>query len=68
MHLSPLLKVLSSISLPPQGKKATAAADAAAGPVIYKIDVPANRYDILCLEGLARALRIFLELEEAPVR
>jgi phenylalanyl-tRNA synthetase beta chain len=27
--------------------------------IIYKIDVPANRYDILCLEGLARALRIF---------
>lgn len=30
--------------------------------------MPANRYDILCLEGLARALRIFLELEQAPVR
>jgi len=27
--------------------------------IIYKIDVPANRYDILCLEGLSRALRIF---------
>jgi hypothetical protein len=50
-----------------QGKKAAAGA-AASGPVIYKIDVPANRYDILCLEGLARALRIFLELEQAPVR
>ena len=37
------------------------------GAVIYKIDVPANRYDILCMEGLSRALRIFLELEEAPV-
>ena len=24
--------------------------------VIYKIDIPANRYDLLCLEGLARAL------------
>ena len=50
-----------------QGKKVAAGA-AASGPVIYKIDVPANRYDILCLEGLARALRIFLELEQAPVR
>ncbi|XP_021292118.1 phenylalanine--tRNA ligase beta subunit, cytoplasmic [Herrania umbratica] len=27
--------------------------------VIYKIEVPANRYDLLCLEGLAQALRIF---------
>ncbi|GAB4860935.1 hypothetical protein Ancab_036096 [Ancistrocladus abbreviatus] len=34
--------------------------------VIYKIEVPANRYDLLCLEGLARALRIFEELEEVP--
>lgn len=49
-----------------QGKKA--GKEASSGPVIYKIDVPANRYDILCIEGLARALRIFLELEEAPVR
>eukprot|EP00957_Ditylum_brightwellii_P084756 6444656-Ditylum_brightwellii.AAC.1 len=29
--------------------------------VIYKIDVPANRYDLLCMEGLTRALLIFLE-------
>eukprot|EP00245_Coleochaete_scutata_P007775 TRINITY_DN23538_c0_g1_i1.p1 TRINITY_DN23538_c0_g1~~TRINITY_DN23538_c0_g1_i1.p1 ORF type:complete len:598 (-),score=118.03 TRINITY_DN23538_c0_g1_i1:79-1872(-) len=34
--------------------------------VIYKIEVPANRYDLLCLEGLARALRIFLGNEEVP--
>eukprot|EP00879_Flechtneria_rotunda_P032053 GHRR01035203.1.p1 GENE.GHRR01035203.1~~GHRR01035203.1.p1 ORF type:complete len:572 (+),score=172.97 GHRR01035203.1:80-1795(+) len=27
--------------------------------VIYKIDIPANRYDMLCLEGIARALNIF---------
>lgn len=26
---------------------------------IYKVDVPANRYDLLCIEGLVRALRIF---------
>lgn len=26
---------------------------------IYKIDVPANRYDLLCAEGLTRALMIF---------
>ncbi|KAA0058031.1 putative phenylalanine--tRNA ligase beta subunit isoform X2 [Cucumis melo var. makuwa] len=34
--------------------------------VIYKIEVPANRYDLLCLEGLAQALRIFNEQEDTP--
>lgn len=29
--------------------------------IIYRIDIPANRYDLLCLEGLARGLLIFLE-------
>lgn len=35
--------------------------------VIYKIDIPANRYDLLCLEGIARAMRIFLDMESPPV-
>lgn len=35
--------------------------------VIYKIDVPANRYDLLCVEGLARGLQVFKERCEAPV-
>ncbi|XP_021763151.1 phenylalanine--tRNA ligase beta subunit, cytoplasmic-like [Chenopodium quinoa] len=34
--------------------------------IIYKIDVPANRYDLLCLEGLAQALMVFEEREEIP--
>jgi len=34
--------------------------------VIYKIDIPANRYDLLCIEGIARSLRIFKGLESAP--
>jgi len=34
--------------------------------IIYKIDVPANRYDLLCVEGLARALRVFLGMEKYP--
>jgi len=38
-----------------------------AGKTMYKIDVPANRYDILCLEGLSRALKVFLTMEKAPV-
>lgn len=35
-------------------------------PPQLKIEIPANRYDLLCLEGLARSLRIFLEKETAP--
>ncbi|XP_015577269.1 phenylalanine--tRNA ligase beta subunit, cytoplasmic [Ricinus communis] len=34
--------------------------------IIYKIEVPANRYDLLCLEGIAQALRIFNKQEETP--
>ncbi|KAM0032941.1 putative phenylalanine--tRNA ligase [Helianthus debilis subsp. tardiflorus] len=34
--------------------------------IIYKIDVPANRYDLLCLEGLVQALRIFLGIDSMP--
>lgn len=28
--------------------------------IIYKIDIPANRYDLLCLESLSTGLLIFL--------
>jgi len=35
--------------------------------VTYKIEVPANRYDILCLEGMKRALRVFVGLDTPPV-
>lgn len=31
-----------------------------------KIDIPANRYDLLCLEGIALALNIFLERAKTP--
>lgn len=31
-----------------------------------KIEIPANRYDLLCIEGIARALKVFLGLEQAP--
>lgn len=32
----------------------------------YKIEVGANRYDLLCLEGISRTLRIYLGLETPP--
>ncbi|KAJ3853564.1 phenylalanyl-tRNA synthetase subunit beta [Lentinula lateritia] len=31
-----------------------------------KIETPANRYDLLCIEGIARALKVFLGQEKAP--
>ena len=34
---------------------------------MYVIAIPANRYDLLCLEGFARAIRIFLGVENPPV-
>lgn len=33
---------------------------------VYKIDIPANRYDLLCVEGLSRNLSIFLEKRTPP--
>eukprot|EP01040_Poterioochromonas_malhamensis_P020065 gene20065-23878_t len=35
--------------------------------VVYVIAIPANRYDLLCLEGFARAVRIFLGKDQAPI-
>uniref|UniRef100_A0A8B9HE96 Phenylalanine--tRNA ligase beta subunit n=1 Tax=Astyanax mexicanus TaxID=7994 RepID=A0A8B9HE96_ASTMX len=34
-------------------------AEGASDVILYKIDVPANRYDLLCLEGLVRGLQVF---------
>ena len=50
-------------------EKGTAAAEKeqASEELIYKIDIPANRYDLLCIEGIARALRVYLGKEAVPV-
>lgn len=34
--------------------------------VIYRIDIPANRYDLLCLEGLVNGILVFLRKRESP--
>lgn len=47
-------------------KKGGKEAEAAGEPEL-KIELPANRYDLLCLEGLARGLRQFLGKEQPPV-
>jgi phenylalanyl-tRNA synthetase beta chain len=44
----------------------TKAAEALSDAVIYKVDIPANRYDLLSLEGLVRALRVFLSIDPLP--
>jgi len=38
----------------------------ASDELILKIEVPANRYDLLCEEGITRALNIFLGNEKIP--
>uniref|UniRef100_A0AC11DB99 Phenylalanyl-tRNA synthetase subunit beta n=1 Tax=Ovis aries TaxID=9940 RepID=A0AC11DB99_SHEEP len=42
-------------------------AHGASDVVLYKIDVPANRYDLLCLEGLVRGLQVFKERIKTPM-
>jgi hypothetical protein len=49
-----------------QQKGDTEAAKAASEEVIYKIDIPANRYDMLCVEGIARALNVFKHGASVP--
>lgn len=34
--------------------------------IIYRIDIPANRYDLLCLEGLVSGLQVFQKKMETP--
>ena len=33
---------------------------------VYKVEVPANRYDLLCLEGIATALKCYLNKGKLP--
>ncbi|XP_014256181.1 phenylalanine--tRNA ligase beta subunit [Cimex lectularius] len=42
------------------------AAKEASDDVIYRIDIPANRYDLLCLEGLSIALLVFQNRMDYP--
>lgn len=34
---------------------------------IYRIDIPANRYDMLCVEGIATAIKTYLGIGRPPV-
>lgn len=33
---------------------------------VYKIEVAANRYDMLCLEGIVANFRAYLNIEQLP--
>mmetsp|Transcript_4719 Transcript_4719/g.13781 ORF Transcript_4719/g.13781 Transcript_4719/m.13781 type:complete len:630 (-) Transcript_4719:124-2013(-) len=48
-------------------ERGAAAAEGLSKRTIFKVDVPANRYDLLCLEGLVRALKVFKGEMPAPV-
>ncbi|GIL98739.1 hypothetical protein Vretimale_4107 [Volvox reticuliferus] len=61
-----LRKELASTVAKGGDSKLTAEAAAASEEVIYKIDIPANRYDMLCVEGIARALNIFRGTQSSP--
>lgn len=41
-------------------------AEGASEEIIFRVDIPANRHDLLCLEGLVRALLIFKGKIEPP--
>lgn len=43
-----------------QGVAAASRAISSTEDVIFKIDVPANRYDLLCMEGLTTGLLVFM--------
>lgn len=43
-----------------------ASAKDASEEIIYRIDIPANRYDLLCLEGLVTGLMVFQKKQEPP--
>lgn len=45
---------------------ATTTTDAGQEETVYKIEVPANRYDLLCIEGLVQALLIFQSKQQQP--
>ena len=43
-----------------KGDREASVAESKAEEIIYKIDDPANRYDFLCVEGVACAIKAFI--------
>ncbi|RKP36538.1 beta subunit of phenylalanyl-tRNA synthetase [Dimargaris cristalligena] len=44
----------------------TATTEALSDRPLLKIDIPANRYDLLCFEGIAQALKVFITGQKPP--
>ena len=49
-----------------QEKETGQAAADASDAEIYKIDIPANRYDLVCAEGIVLALQVFRGSDARP--
>ncbi|GMT12664.1 hypothetical protein PFISCL1PPCAC_5832, partial [Pristionchus fissidentatus] len=47
-------------------EKGVAAGEKLSDVEVYKVDIPANRYDLLCVEGLSRAIKIFQQRMPQP--
>jgi phenylalanyl-tRNA synthetase beta chain len=60
-----LEKEMSNSTSPPDQKTLERLKNASTEE-LYKIEIPANRYDLLCYEGLVRALNVFREKVAAP--
>jgi hypothetical protein len=50
------------------GASSAGPAGVGGGRTLYYIAIPANRYDLLCIEGIARGFNVFLGRIPAPVR
>ncbi|KAG9510108.1 Phenylalanine--tRNA ligase beta subunit, partial [Fragariocoptes setiger] len=60
------LKECGTIESDPPAKSNDISSTDHSEDIIYKIDVPANRYDLLSVEGLSQALSIFQGLVSPP--
>ena len=58
------MRVTSDVEILQKQKGEDADLTGVSDEVVYKIDIPANRYDLLCLEGISRNLKnLFKENE-----
>lgn len=63
IELDEVLTEAQSVEL----RHSASAATGSASRVLYYIAVPANRYDLLCMEGISRALNVFTQRVASPV-
>lgn len=49
-----------------RGEKSRVGVTEVSDEILYKVEMPANRYDLLSLEGLSRAIRVYLGESSVP--